>query len=180
MDSKLRRLLIYYTVSAMLAATLISGTVLSSRYIASLSNTLNQFQTLKINHYKMKSAIREMEATALKVHSVIPSDNRPEEMEGAILGTVDAIKSRMRGATVVLEDFNKKESEVSLPITITGNISDYTIFINNLSYLESLTSPFLFIDTLSMAKSPGEAHETIAYSIKGILRIQSQMAGGRT
>jgi len=179
MDIKLKRLLIYYAVSAFLATVLISGAMLSDRYIASLSNTLNQFQTLKINHYKMKGAVREMEATSSKVHSIIPSDYKPEEMEGAILASVDSIKSRIKGSNVAIENFNKKDNEVSLPVTITGNMGDYTIFINNLSYLQSLTSPFFFIDTVSISKSSDEAHEAVVYSIKGFLRIKSRTTGGR-
>jgi hypothetical protein len=88
MDKKLKRLLIYYAVAAFCATVSISGAALSDHYITSLSNTLNQFQTLKINHIKMKSSIKEMEITSARIESMIPPNYKVEEMEGAILITI--------------------------------------------------------------------------------------------
>jgi hypothetical protein len=180
MDKKLKRLLIYYAVSAFFSTVSLAGAILSDRYITSLSNTLNQFQTLKINHFKMKGSLREMEATSSRVHSIIPSDYKPEEMEGAILTAVDSLKSRIKGVNIVIGNFDRKENEVSLPITMTGNMGDYIAFVNELGYLQSLISPFLFIDSVSIAKSSDETREAIIFNIKGILKIQSRTTGVRT
>jgi len=180
MDKKLKRLLIYYVLSAFCATVLISGAVLSDRYIASLSNTLNQFQTLKINHIKMKSSIREMEMTSARIESMIPTNYKVEEMEGAILITVDAIRSRIKGADIMVGNFDKKENEVALPITLVGTVGDYTMFINDIGYLQSLTSPFMFINSVSISKSAANTKEAVNFDIKGILKIQSRSTGGRT
>jgi hypothetical protein len=174
---RLKRLLIYYAMVAFLAAVLISGAIVSNRYSKSLSNTLDQFETLKINQFKMKGAVREMEATSSQVHSIIPSDYTLEQMEGALLKAVDSIKSKMKGANILVGSFAKAGNELHLPLTITGNLLDYMRFVNELSYLQSMTSPFMFIDSVSMEKSSAEKHEIIVYSIKGTLKIQSQAIG---
>jgi hypothetical protein len=108
MDQRLKRLLIYYAVSAFCATALISGAIISGRYITSLSSTLNQFQTLKINSVKMKTATKDMDKLSVNVGSLIPPNYNTEEMEGAILTTVDAIKNLMKGADINLENLEKK------------------------------------------------------------------------
>jgi ACT domain-containing protein len=177
MDSKLKRLLIYFAVSAFFATFFIAGAILSSRYIASLSNTLDQFQTLKINYYKMKETVREMETTSSTVHSIIPGEYTLTEMEGALLSALDTMKSHMQGVDILMGDFEKKETEISLPLTLSGNITDYSVFMNDINYLQSLTSPFMFIHTLSIAKSADQSVGTITFNLKGILRIQTRMTG---
>lgn len=180
MDGKLKRLLIFYGLSAFIATSLISGAILTNKYITSLSNTLNQFQTLKINYYKMRGAVREMEETSSRVQSIIPSDYKPEEMEGAVLAIVDSIKTRMKGVSIETGNFERKENEIILPITITGTVHEYAIFLQELRYLQSLISPFMFIETVSITKSLFETKEVVVYNIKGILKIQSRTTGGKT
>jgi hypothetical protein len=127
----------------------------------------------------MKGAVKEMEMTSTKVQSMIPPNYKVEEMEGAILIAVDSIKIRMRGAELLLGNFERKENEISLPITITGPIRDYTAFINALGYLQSLTSPFMFINSVSISKSSSETKEAVNFDIRGVLKIQSHTTGGR-
>ncbi|MCX5854963.1 MAG: hypothetical protein NTZ24_10450 [Deltaproteobacteria bacterium] len=180
MDKKLKRLLIYYVLSAFCATVLISGAILSDHYITSLSNTLNQFQTLKINHIKMKGSIKEMEITSEKIHSMVPPNYKVEEMEGAILMAVDSIRSRMKGTDMMVGNFDRKENEVALPITLKGAIGDYTTFISDIGYLQSLMSPFMFINSVSILKSSAESKEAVNFDIRGVLKIQSRSTGGRT
>ncbi len=180
MNDKLKKLLIYYGVSAFCATILISGAILSDRYITSLSNTLDQFQTLKINNIKMKSAVKEMEATAARVESMIPPNYKVEEMEGAILTTLDSLRTRMKGVDILVANFDRKENEVALPVTITGAIGEYTQFVNDVGYLQALTSPFMFIQSVSISRSPAEKkREALHFDIRGVLKIQSRITGGK-
>jgi len=41
----------------------------------------------------MKSAVKEMEATSARVESMIPPNYKVEEMEGAILTTLDSLSN---------------------------------------------------------------------------------------
>jgi hypothetical protein len=174
MDNKLKRLLIYYGVSAVGATILISGAILSDHYIGNLSNTLQQFQTLKINNIKMKSAVKEMEATSLKVEAMIPPNYKVDEMEGAILATLDSIKKRMKTVDVLVADFDRKENETVLPVTLTGTIGDYAQFVNDMGHLQALTSPFMFIQSVAISKSLEGKKEVLHFDIKGALKIRSR------
>jgi hypothetical protein len=179
MDQRLKRLLTYYAVSAFCATALISGAILSDRYIASLSNTVNQFQTLKINSVKMKTATKDIDGISAKVGSLIPPNYQTEEMEGAILATVDAIKTRIKGANITLANLEKKEAEVTLPVVITGAMGEYASFINDIGYLQSLSSPFMFISSISISKSPDEKKSAVIFEIKGTLLMRSFGTGGK-
>jgi hypothetical protein len=91
LDAKLKRLLLYYAVSALCATVLISSSILTEIYITSLSDTLIKFQTLKINSVKMKEASKSVDETLEKVRLILPSDNKSEAMEGALLTAIDSI-----------------------------------------------------------------------------------------
>jgi hypothetical protein len=179
MDQRLKRLLIYYAASAFCATAIISGAIISDSYITSLSNTLNQFQTLKINSVKMKTATKDMDKLSVNIGSLIPPNYHAEEMEGAILTTVDAIKTRMKGADINLANLEKKENEVALPIFITGAMGEYALFINDVEYLQSLASPFMFISSISISKSSDEKKSSVIFEIKGTLKIRSFGTGGK-
>ena len=95
-DPGLKRLLSYYVASALLATIFVSASILSEKYIASLSDTLNKFQTLKINSIKMKESSKRAGQIFTTVKAMFKSYDSPEALEGSILMTVDSIKSRMR------------------------------------------------------------------------------------
>jgi hypothetical protein len=177
MDAKLKRLLLYYAVSAFCATVLISGSILTETYVASLSDTLNKFQTLKINGVKMKEASKHMDETLVNVRSIFPSYDKTEALEGSILTTVDSIKSHMKGVDITVANFEKKGDEIALPVTIAGQIRDYTVFINNINYLQSLTLPLFYIDSLSISHQSDEKNAVIKFDIKGTLKMQSVNMG---
>lgn len=177
MDAKLKKLLMYYSVSALFATVLISGAILSEKYILSLSGTLDKFQTLKINRIKMKDASKNVKETIINVRSMFPSYDKTEAMEGTILTTVDSIKSRLKGADVTITNFERKGGEVELPITLTGTIRNYTEFIHHIGYFQSLTSPLFYINGVTISDRSDEKGAMINFEIRGALKMQSHNPG---
>jgi hypothetical protein len=105
------------------------------------------------------------------------SYDKAEAMESAILTTVDSIKSHMKGVDITVANFEKKGDEVALPVTLTGQIRDYTVFINNINYLQSLTLPLYYIDSLSITDQSDEKKAVIKFDIQGTLKMQSVNMG---
>jgi hypothetical protein len=116
---------------------------------------------------------------SVNIGSLIPPNYHTEEMEGAILTTVDAIKTRMKGADINLANLEKKENEVTLPVSITGAMNEYASFINDVGYLQSLVSPFMFISSISISKSSDEKKGAVIFEIKGTLKMRSFGTGGK-
>ncbi len=177
LDAKLKRLLLYYAASAFCATVLISGSILTEAYVASLSDTLNKFQTLKINSIKMKEASKRMDVTLINVRSSFPSYGKTEALEGSILTTVDSIKSHMKGVAITIGNFEKKGGEIALPVNLSGPIRDYMAFISYVDYLQSLTSPLFFINSLSISDQSNEKNAVVNFDIKGTFKMQSANIG---
>lgn len=178
MDAKLKKLLRYYAVCAFLTTVLISGALLTENYMTSLSDTLDKFQTLKINSLKMKEASRKAGETLSTVRSAFSSYDKTEAMEGTILTAVDSIKSRMKSADITVTNFEKKGSEIELPIIVTGTIQDYADFINHIGYLQSLPSPIFYISGVTISDQSDEKNTVINFEIRGALKMQTVPVGG--
>jgi hypothetical protein len=173
MDAKLKGLLLRYALSAFLATALMSGAIITESYITSLGDTLNKFQTLKINSVKMKEATRKEDEAVASVRSIFRSYDKNQAMEGTILTAVDSIKSRMKDTDIMVDNFEKKGDEIALPVAMTGMIHDYTAFIGNIGYLQSLNSPFFYINSVSISNLSDEKGVLVNFEIKGTLRMQS-------
>ena len=178
LDTKLKKLLFYYVISALFATILISGAVLTEAYITSLSDTLNKFQTLKINSIKMKEASRKAGETFATIRSAFLSYDKTETTEGILLTTVDSMKARMKSADITVTNFEKKGSEIVLPVIVTGPIQDYTDFINHIAYLQSLSSPIFDIAGVTLSEQSDEKSAAINYEIRGTLKMQTVLIGG--
>jgi hypothetical protein len=178
LDAKLKKLLRNYAVSALFAAVFISGAMLTETYITSLSDTLDKFQTLKINSIKMKEASRKAGETLATIRSAFSSYDKTEAAEGIILTTVDSIKSRMKSTDITVTNFEKKENEIELPLIATGTIQDYTDFINHIGYLQSLPSPVFYISGITISDQSDEKNALINFEIRGTLKMQIVPLGG--
>jgi len=172
-DARLKRLLLRYAASGFLATALISGAIISESYITSLTDTLNKFQTVKINSIKMKEATRKEVETVASVRSIFRPYDKKEAMEGTILTAIDSIKSRMKNVDIMVDKFEKKGDEITLPVAVMGVIHDYTAFINHIGYLQSLISPFFYINSVSISNLSDEKSTLVNFEIKGTLRMQS-------
>jgi len=178
MDTKFKKLLRYYAVSALLAAVLISGAMLTENYMRSLSDTLDKFQTLKINSIKMKEASRKAGETFALISSAFSSYDKMEAAEGTILTTVDSIKSRMKTAEITVTNFEKKGSEIELPVIVTGTIEDYAAFISHIGFLQSLPSPIFTISGVIISDQSDEKNALVNFEIRGALKMHTVPLGG--
>ena len=178
LDSKLKRLLLYYAVSALCATVLISGSIITGIYITSLTDTLNKFQTLKINSIKMKEASKNMGETAEKLRLIFPSYDKTEQIEGAILTSLDSIKSHMKHASISITNFEKKGGEIILPVALTGAIRDYALFIYYIGYLQSLNLPLCSINDVTISNQSNDPNSIMNFEIRGALKMRSVNMGG--
>ena len=178
MDPRLKRLLIYYASSALGVLIVLTVAIVSRNYVMSLDQTYDELQSIQTNKLKLGAEIKEKEALLARVISMTPAGNGKEATEGAILRRVDAIMSRMKGAAVVLADFDQKDNETVLPLTINSVIGNYTVFLDELQYLQTMDAPFFFIQSISLSKTSPETGGSIKYDIKGVLKHQSRPTDG--
>jgi hypothetical protein len=79
----------------------------------------------------------------------------------------------MKNADIMVDNFEKKGNETALPVALTGMVHDYTAFINHIGYLQSLISPFFYINSVSISNLSDEKGALVNFEIKGTFRMQS-------
>ncbi len=176
-DNRLRRVLIYYVLCAASAMVICSAAVVSQNYAASLDRTYSELQLIQTNRLRLLTGIREKQAILAKVAPMVMNRSAEGIAEETILLRVDAIMSRMKGAAVVLGDFDRNESGTALSVTISGALRDYTTLLEDLRYLQGMNAPFFFIQTVTLGKGNNENEKVVGFEIKGLLRYPPTPAG---
>ena len=151
-DITVKRLFLYYVVSGLIFAFSLSAIIISKKYSNSLSNTLYELQRCKINSFKMRDAINDMEIIASTMGKLIPNDSSTKKPEIQISAKLDELKSRITEAEITVANMEYKEDGISLPVNIKAPMEDYTAFVNNISYLQSLKFPFFYKQYIHSAK----------------------------
>jgi hypothetical protein len=170
-DSKLKRLFLYYLLSGILFIGVLSSGILLDRYLHSLHETSSKLKNLKISLIKMRDATSDLRKCLSTVKTIIPYDLSKDSPEKLILFSLDALKMLMKDAEIAISEIEYKETEVNLPVTISGVAGDYSAIVNNVGYLESMKFPFFTITNLSIKKSDEPGKRFVVYEIKGVLRV---------
>src|SRR3989304_1087539 len=152
MDMTVKKLFLYYIVSGFILAFSLSAVMISKKYSNSLSSTLYELQRCKINLFKMQDAINDMEIVASTMGELIPSDSSTRTPEIQISIKLDELKSRIFEAEITVANIEYTENAISLPVYIKAPIKDYSDFVNNISYLQSLKYPVFSINSISIAQ----------------------------
>jgi hypothetical protein len=180
MDDRLKRLFVYYGVSVVCAAVILSAIIITGKYAAVLSDTLVKYDTIKNNAQLMKRTDKNIQAQIAQVKSMLPGVFTPELAEGVIVMTLDKMAARLKDADVIVGPFEKKEGEVSLPVTLSGRLEDYRAFINYIGYLQSLNAPFFAINSVTIAAKIGDKQPGVHYEVRGHLKVKTYTAGEKT
>ena len=180
MDDRLKRLFVYYGVSVVCVALILSAIIITGQYAVVLSDTLAKYGTIKNNAQLMMRADKDIRAQITQVKSMLPGVFTPELAEGVIVTTLDKMAARLKDADVIVGLFEKKEGEVSLPVTLSGRLNDYRAFINYIGYLQSLNAPFFTINSLSFAAKSGDKQPGVHYEVRGHLKVKTYTAGEKT
>jgi hypothetical protein len=177
MDLRIKRLLFLYIASALCCTIFFCGGILADKYAASLLTSYDQFQTIKVKKVNMKDAVRDIDLAIAQVRAGMPRDINLESSEADVLLALDILKSRFKSYTVTIDALEKKETGVTLPVTIRGVLADYTKFMDDLGYLKALKFPFFVISTVSIDKLERAQKELVVFEIKGILTMGTTFPG---
>ena len=174
MDLTVKKLFLYYVVSGLIFAFSLSAIIISKKYSNSLSNTLYELQRCKINLFKMRDAINDMEIIASTTGELIPNDSSAKKPEIQISAKLDELKSRITEAEITVANMEYKEDAISLPVNIKAPMKDYTAFVNNISYLQSLKFPVFSINSISIAQLQSKEELSPLYEINGAFRLPNR------
>ncbi len=176
-DITVKKLFLYYIVSGLIFALSLSAIIISKKYSNSLSNALYELQRCKINLFKMRDAINDMEIIASTMGELIPNDSSAKKPEIQISMKLDELKSRITEAEITVANMEYKEDEISLPVNIKAPMKDYTAFVNNISYLQSLKFPVFSLNSISIAQLQSKEALSPLYEINGAFRLPNRQVG---
>jgi hypothetical protein len=173
MDRKVKRLLVFYITSALCCTLVFCGGILADKYASSLLTSYDLFQTIKVKKVNMKEAIKNIDVAIAQVRAEMPRNMGQESSEADILLALDILKSRLKSCAISIDTLEKKDDDITLPVTIRGVLSDYHKFMNDLGYIQALRFPFFVISTMSIDKLEREQKEIVIFEIKGALTMRT-------
>ena len=178
----MKRLLLYYTISGLLFAAVLSGVVIVEKFRGPVYDTAGKLRGVKTDLLRMKGAVADMGSVMRDLKAALPQDFGSRLPEGLVLIRLDDIKRRFKGAEIIAKNFEEKGGEMSLPVSIKAKMDDYTVFVNNVGYLQLLSFPFFQIKNITISQSDEKGPPAVLYNIEGIFRMpiaNRQTAGGR-
>ncbi|MCL4455998.1 MAG: hypothetical protein M1147_02640 [Nitrospirae bacterium] len=166
---KLKHLLTAYIAVSILLIAVVSGIIVAKKYGDSAFATLKSLQTAKQNVFSMREAIEDIDKTIAEAKMILPDAFNKKTAEELMYIRIDELKSRFRDAEVSITNIEYKGNEISMPVGIKANkMKDYTAFVNNIGYLQSLKFPFFFISSVAVFQSQDKT--SVSYEIKGTLK----------
>lgn len=177
MNPKIRRLFVFYTISASCCTLLLSAAILIKEYSSSLLETYDTLQILKTKQVLMKNVIRDIDKAIVRLNKEIPSNSSEEMTKAEILYGMDDLKSRFKSYDISFATIEKKDLDVVLPVNIVGPILDYGKFINDVSYIQNLRYPFFIFKELHIEKRERDGKSLIIFDIKGNLTMRINSPG---
>lgn len=171
MNDKLKRLLLYYTISGLLFAAVLSGVVLVEKFRGPAYDTADKLRGVKTDLLRMKAAVADMDSVMRDLKAALPQDFGSRLPEGLVLIRLDDLKRRFKGAEIIAKNFEEKGGEMSLPVSIKAKMDDYTAFVNNVGYLQSLSFPYFQIKNITILQAGEKGPPAVLYNIEGVFRM---------
>ena len=183
MNDKLKRLLVYYTISGLFFAVVLSAVILVEKFRGPVYETADKLQRVKTDLIRMKGAAADMDSVIRDLKTQLPQDFGSRLPEGQVLIRLDDIRRRIKGAEIIVKNFEEKGDELDLPVNIKAKMDDYTIFVNNIGYLQSLSFPYFRINNIIISQSSGKGPPAVIYDIEGMFSmplLNRKPAGGKS
>lgn len=166
---KLNRLYLCYSAACIVFMASFAASMLCEKYVESLNRTIDKLYKMKSSASRIDMSLKEIEASLPDTNKMVPSAVFVAPSERFIFAGLDTIKNRMADGEVTFGTLERKDTELRLPVTVTGAIRDYRIFIGALGDLQSMRFPFFSITGLSLSGNDKEGKGVVTYEVQGVL-----------
>lgn len=151
-DPRLRRLFIYYFLSGLSLSLVLSGSIVLKKYSDSITALSQKLEAVRTSLVKISGGVSDMNSAISEIKTAIPYTFGSMTPEALIFSDLDRLKSRMKGGEIIVTSLVYKENGVNLPVNIKGRLQNYTAFVNDIGYLQSLNFPFFRIESIQISK----------------------------
>jgi hypothetical protein len=164
----------FYISTGIVLGLVIFSLIISHKYSQHLSVVINDLNSLVINKSELRKQIKEVDAITAYFRKNNIEDFADMNPETVIFRALDNMKIDLKGATVVVSQFNKAGLEKELPVNIEAPMANYSMVIDYIEYLESFSLPDFKISQIAITK--GDDGNTVL-KIKGAFAMPHLTAG---
>jgi len=159
-----------YVIAGMICLFFVTAGSILNKYTRSLYETSDKFQEFSVKYFNILSAITDIERTSMTIKGLIPGEFETRSPEEFLLTGLDEVKSIFGNAEVTITNIETKSNEVQLPVTIKAVLKDYTLFTNQVGYLQSMKFPFFAINSIKIARPAEKGLSPTTVEISGLLK----------
>jgi len=160
-----------YIITGIIFIFFLSAGIILNKYTHSLYETSEKFQEFNIKYFNIMGAITDIDRTITIIKRMLPGEYDTRTPEEFIFMGLDDIKSMFSDAEVTITNIEDRGNDVQLPVVIKSTLKDYSLFVNQVGYLQSLKFPFFSISAIKISKGDEKSSAYSTYEITGILKF---------
>ena len=169
---RMKRYFRYYVVGYLFFLLVLSGVLVLNNHITFLEATLDRLLAKKTTIIRLRDTIRYVKGTLSEAGTLIPADQSNELTAKYLYTGLDKLKGYIGKGQLVISNPDDKGNEITMPITITGNVGDYAGFVAIVGNLQTMRFPFVTLSSITIAETvESDGNGGITYEITGALAM---------
>lgn len=169
--AQLKKTIIYHLISGIALSGVIIALFLLHKYENNLFDAIGKFQLIRINAFKMKQAMADMDSVMNSINTVLPSGYSSKTHRELLLFALDDIKMTFKGSEIAVTHFDEKEGELLLPVNISFSFDDYSTALKRIGYLQSMKIPQFKIKKVVIDSGSDKQANVVICKIEGFLKM---------
>jgi hypothetical protein len=162
--------IVVYCISGFFLAFTLFGLISLHRYNDYLLSAQGNIKSIGVNKLMMKKQSAKISALETDLQRQFNLDLSSSNSDVLIFESLDSMRSRLKGARMVISKFKESGNEQSLPVEIDTYPASYSAILEHLHYIESFSLPDFKIQQLIIA---GEHAGQVLLKIKGSFSMPS-------
>ncbi len=169
--AQLKKTIIYHLISGITLSAVVIALLLLNKYDNNFIDAIGKYQLIRINAYKMKQAMADMDSAMNRINTVLPSEYGSKSHRELLLFTLDDIKMAFKGSEIAVTHFDEKEGELFLPVNISFPFDDYSMALKRIGYLQSMKIPQFKIKHVGIDSGADKQTKVVLCKIDGFLKM---------
>ncbi len=164
-------------IAALGAATavLVFCALVFGKYVDATARAADRLQQAQLAIPRTEQALRDMKASREVLARLLPQPLKTPDT--LLMHALDDIKRRMPTAEIAVTAVETRSGERVVPVTITGAITDYSRFVNDVCMVERI-APAGILHQYHHIGSETDKKAVLPFTIAGLLRIPEVLRAG--
>ncbi len=162
-----------YFLSGLLAGLFLFVLIALHRYEETLSNALQDMQSIGANKESISMQLRQIEGVKKYFSREFGIDIQRVDADEALLRALDDMKENLQRATFAVSNIEKKNGKKMIEVTISAPMDSYHMILEYITFIESFRMPDYEVQNLSISRGEGGI---VTMYVKGVLVMPASAA----